>query len=76
MFEDRTYQRGALALHALRLDVGEEAFARVLRTWVRTHRHGTVDTAAFVACASAVVGRPVDALVARWLAPRLPAWPV
>lgn len=75
MFDDRLYQRGALALHALRLDLGEEVFARLLRTWATAHRHGTVDTAAFVACASSVAGRAVDALVADWLAPRLPAWP-
>lgn len=75
MFDDRVYQRGALVLHALRLDVGEDAFTRLLRTWAADHRHGTVDTAAFVTCASSVAGRPVDALVTRWLAPALPAWP-
>ena len=75
MFDDRLYQRGALALHALRLDIGEEAFARLLRTWAASFRHGTVDTARFAACASAVAGRPVDALLTSWLAPRLPAWP-
>ncbi|UZN02128.1 M1 family metallopeptidase [Cellulomonas sp. S1-8] len=75
MFDDLIYQRGALVLHALRLDVGEGAFARLLRTWAVTHRHGTVDTAGFVACASAVAGRPVGPLVDRWLAPRLPPWP-
>lgn len=76
MFDDRLYKRGALVLHALRLDLGEDAFARLLRTWVATYRHGTVSTAAFVACASSVAGRPVDDLVARWLAPALPPWPV
>lgn len=75
MFDDRLYKRGALVLHALRVDVGEDAFRRVLRTWAAEHRHGTVDTAGFVACASRVVGRPLDGLVTRWLAPRLPAWP-
>lgn len=75
MFDDRLYKRGALVLHALRADLGEDGFARLLLTWAAAHRHGTVDTAAFVACASRVAGRAVDDLVARWLAPRLPDLP-
>ncbi|WP_448061704.1 M1 family metallopeptidase [Cellulomonas hominis] len=50
MFDDRVYKRGALALHAVRVALGDEAFFAALRDWTGAWRHGTVDTAAFVAC--------------------------
>ncbi|GAA2467539.1 M1 family metallopeptidase [Terrabacter carboxydivorans] len=44
MFDDRVYKRGALTLHALRLEVGDTAFFGLLRDWTATHRHGSVST--------------------------------
>jgi aminopeptidase len=49
MFDDRLYKRGALALHAVRLTLGDEAFFATLRAWVDAHRHGTVTTDDFLA---------------------------
>ncbi|QCU77773.1 M1 family peptidase [Citricoccus sp. SGAir0253] len=49
MFDDRIYKRGALALFALRQELGAEAFGGLLRDWVAAHRHGTVDTGTFLA---------------------------
>ena len=37
MFDDRVYKRGALTLHALRTDVGDDAFFGLLRRWVADH---------------------------------------
>lgn len=51
MFDDRIYKRGALALYALRCAVGAELFDALLRAWVEEHRHGSVDTARFLAFA-------------------------
>jgi aminopeptidase len=48
MFDDRVYKRGALTLHALRLQMGDPAFYRMLRDWVARNAHGSVTTAAFV----------------------------
>ena len=42
MFDDRVYKRGALALHALRLHLGDSAFFALLRDWTAGQRHGTV----------------------------------
>ena len=42
MFDDRVYKRGALALHALRRTLGDEAFFSGLWTITDRHRHGTV----------------------------------
>ena len=47
MFDDRVYKRGALALHALRVCLGEETFFAVLRAWVARHRFGVVMTRDF-----------------------------
>jgi aminopeptidase N len=47
MFDDRVYKRGALALHALRLALGDDTFFAMLRAWVSEHRFGTVSTRLF-----------------------------
>ncbi|MFC8434535.1 M1 family metallopeptidase [Streptomyces sp. NPDC057253] len=43
------YVRGAMVLHRIRQTVGDTVFARILRGWATTHRHGTADTADFTA---------------------------
>jgi aminopeptidase N len=67
MFDDRVYKRGALTVHALRCEVGDDAFFETLRTWVETHRGGTVSTPMFVDHASSVAGRDLAELFDRWL---------
>ncbi|MFI6761255.1 M1 family metallopeptidase [Micromonospora sp. NPDC050417] len=76
MFDDRVYQRGALALHALRLAIGDEPFVALLREWTRAHQHATVTTGEFVALAQRHSSRPLDGLFAAWLYERpLPPLP-
>jgi aminopeptidase N len=76
MFDDRVYKRGALTLHALRLTVGDEPFFGLLRRWTSEHRHGSVDTADFLALAASVARRPLDDLFDAWLfRTELPARP-
>lgn len=61
MFDDRIYKRGALALFALRQDLGDDVFSELLRTWVNEHWHSTVDTESFLAHAdrhALAAGRP------------------
>ncbi|GAA4664108.1 M1 family metallopeptidase [Frondihabitans cladoniiphilus] len=76
MFDDRLYKRGALTLHALRLELGDDAFFGLLRSWTAEHRHGVVSTADFVAAAGAAAGAGagagagasrVTALLSAWL---------
>jgi aminopeptidase N len=52
MFDDRLYKRGAITLHVLRKHLGDDAFFELLRTWTKTHRHGSVSTAQFIALAT------------------------
>jgi aminopeptidase N len=47
LFDDRIYKRGALALHALRVTLGDRVWASLVRSWTRTHRHQCVTTADF-----------------------------
>lgn len=67
MFDDRVYKRGALALHALRLTVGDEAFFALLRTWVERYAGASVSTADFEALAAEVCGRGLEDLFDAWL---------
>jgi hypothetical protein len=76
MFDPAVYDRGAMTLHALRREVGDEAFFDILRTWVREQGGGHVTTAEFVAVAEAVSGRQLDDLFRVWLfTPEKPAGP-
>ncbi|CBT75351.1 M1 family metallopeptidase [Glutamicibacter arilaitensis] len=47
MFDDRVYKRGALALYALMVQLGEAQFYVMLREWTATHKHSTVSTPMF-----------------------------
>ncbi len=76
MFDDRVYKRGALALHALRLTIGDTAFFDLLHDWTTRHRHGTASTAQFVELAEARTGMSLHPLFDAWLhAKALPALP-
>lgn len=58
MFDDWVYKRGALTLHAVRVEVGDDAFFDMLRAWTRTHAYGLVDTDMFIEhCCTAVPER-------------------
>ena len=61
------YLRGALTLHALRLQVGDDAFFEVLRSYAAAFRHQNVTTADFVEVAEEVSGHDLDALFDAWL---------
>ncbi|MFD7630298.1 M1 family metallopeptidase [Streptomyces sp. NPDC059851] len=76
MFDDRLYQRGGLALHAVRCALGDAAFFPMLRDWAAVHRHGVVTTAAFTRHVARHATEPVDELLAAWLfEPALPPFP-
>ncbi len=66
-FATVVYERGALALHALRLEVGDDAFFAILRRWYREYGGDTATTADFVALASDEAGEDVGPLLDDWL---------
>ena len=67
IFDDWVYKRGALTLHALRGEIGDDAFFTVLREFSRRFRWGVVDTAAFTSLAGEVAGRGLDEVFDPWL---------
>jgi aminopeptidase N len=67
MFDDRVYKRGALTVHALRCELGDDLFFGTLRDWVAANAGGTVSTPMLVEHVSAAAGRDLSDLFDRWL---------
>ncbi|UXM93261.1 M1 family metallopeptidase [Paenarthrobacter sp. JL.01a] len=68
MFDDRVYKRGALAVHALRMAAGDEAFFAFLQHWTAGNRHGSVSTESFIAAADAFIpGLDAAGILNPWL---------
>lgn len=67
IFDAAVYDRGAMALHQLRLAIGDDAFFQVLREWAATHRYGNGTVAEFQALAERVSGQALGALFTAWL---------
>ena len=67
LFGPSVYFRGALTLHALRAEVGDDVFFDILREYYRRHAHSTASTADFIAAAEEVSGRDLAELFDAWL---------
>jgi aminopeptidase N len=67
LFHTPVYDRGAMILQALRNEVGERRFFRILRLWYADNRYGNVTTADFIALAEEVAGSDLDAFFDGWL---------
>ena len=73
LFSVVSYDGGALALHALRLTVGDDAFFAGLRQWFERYADGAATTDDFIATVEDVSGADLDDYRAGWLdAPALP----
>jgi aminopeptidase N len=66
-FNGIVYTRGATALHALYLKVGEKTFFQILRTYLEQHRFGLASNEDFLKAVNEVSGAEARALVERWL---------
>ncbi|WP_327373147.1 M1 family metallopeptidase [Streptomyces sp. NBC_01216] len=66
-FHIAVYDRGALALQALRNEIGEEDFFAVLRGWPTEFAYGNAKVGDFVRYAERVSGRPLAELFDTWL---------
>jgi aminopeptidase N len=67
LFNEGAYSWGALALHALRLEVGDEAFFDALRTYAARFKDANARTADFEAVVNEVSGRDLSAFFESWL---------
>ncbi|MFI5620411.1 M1 family metallopeptidase [Streptomyces sp. NPDC051567] len=61
------YYRGALVLHRVRQEVGDEKFSALLRDWAAAHRHGNASTADFTAFAEQRTGHDLKKVWDVWL---------
>ena len=66
-FSETVYQRGSVALHALRRTVGDDAFFEILQTWVSEYSAESVTTEQFIEVAEEVSGEDLDEFFQEWL---------
>ncbi|MET7998811.1 M1 family metallopeptidase [Amycolatopsis sp. NPDC005232] len=66
-FDGAVYDRGAMALQALRTTVGDDAFFAILQKWQATKAGGHGVIPEFEALAEQVSGKPLQALFQTWL---------
>jgi aminopeptidase N len=67
IFDDLVYNRGAMALQALRVKIGDRDFFRVLTQWPTTHRYGNVSTQEFIGFVERMTHRDLGAFFHTWL---------
>jgi aminopeptidase N len=67
LFDFPVYLRGAMTLQALRNEVGDDAFWRIIQRWAKSQSGGNGTTAEFVALAERISGQQLDALFDAWL---------
>ncbi|WP_165823198.1 M1 family metallopeptidase [Micromonospora globispora] len=67
LFGESVYQRGGMAVHALRVAVGDAAFFAILRTWAEEKKDSNGTTADFIAVAERVSGKKLGKLFDAWL---------
>ena len=67
LFHPAVYSRGAMTLHALRTEVGDDAFFTILRAWAASQAGQTATTEEFVALAEGVSEQQLDDLFTAWL---------
>jgi aminopeptidase N len=67
LFTTSVYERGSLALHALRVKIGDAAFFRLLRSWAALHRYGNGTIAQFTGLAQRISHRDLRDFFQVWL---------
>ncbi|XVV03416.1 M1 family metallopeptidase [Actinosynnema sp. CA-248983] len=67
LFHGAVYDRGALAVHALRVAVGDEAFFTILKRWTQSKKYGNGSIEEFIALSESLSGRQLDELFQTWL---------
>ena len=67
IFDDLVYTRGAMTLQALRMEIGDRAFLKMLRLWPTTHRYGNVSTQTFIRFVERLTHRDLDAFFDAWV---------
>ncbi|WUH93388.1 M1 family metallopeptidase [Streptomyces sp. NBC_00433] len=66
-FDDAVYDRGAIAIQALRTTIGDHAFRALLKAWPAQHRYGNGTIAEFRALAEKLSGKDLGGFFGTWL---------
>ncbi|OEV28846.1 peptidase [Streptomyces nanshensis] len=66
-FHGAVYDRGAMALQALRNKTGDKDFFKILKGWPAEHEGGNARVGQFVKYAEKVSGKPLKSLFDTWL---------
>jgi aminopeptidase N len=73
LFAWAVYDRGAMAVEALRTRIGDDDFFTLLKVWTEQHRWGTATVEDFEVLAEQVSGEDLDGFFTAWLSePRRP----
>ena len=76
LYSDESYTGGALVFHALHLQIGDEAFIKLLKTYNERYRYGNAGTDEFIALAEEVSGQDLKTFFDQWLfSSRMPDLP-
>lgn len=76
LLANAVYYRGALTFHALRVQVGDEAFYAILHAMLGDYGGGVISTEQFIALCERVSGEDLGDLFDGWLfAPEMPPLP-
>jgi aminopeptidase N len=67
IYTNESYTGGALVFHALRLEVGDETFFKILQTYTERYRYGNAGTDEFIAIAEEVSGENLKPFFDAWL---------
>ncbi len=67
IFDQAVYERGGMALVALRNVIGDDDFEALLREWVADNFNGNATTADFTELAEQISGQDLDDFFAAWL---------
>lgn len=66
-FDDAVYERGAVAIQALRDTIGDRSFRALLKAWPAQHRYGNGTIAQFQALAERLSGQDLSGFFRTWL---------
>jgi aminopeptidase N len=67
LFNGGVYVRGGLTLHALRLEVGDQAFFEILPVYFERYQNGNASTEDFIAVAEEISGKDLTEFFDNWL---------
>jgi aminopeptidase N len=67
LYDWESYDGGAMVFHALRLQVGDETFFNILRTYLERYKYGNAGTEEFIAVAEEVSGQELSVFFDSWL---------